>query len=60
MYIFCRVTGSCKCHRKRCALCLNVSEISTFTSPVTHETYNINHKFNYNSKCFIYLLTCEQ
>ena len=21
-----RVTGSCKCHRKRCAVCLNVSE----------------------------------
>ena len=41
-------------------MCLNVSETSTFTSSVTHETYKINHKFNCNSKCLIYLLTCKQ
>ena len=55
-----RVTGSCKCHGKRCAVCLNVNETSTFTSSVTHETYKINHKFDCNSKCLIYLLTCKQ
>ena len=53
------VTGSCKCHGKRCAVCLNVNETSTFTSSVTHETYKINHKFDCNSKCYIYLLTCK-
>ena len=38
-----RVTGSCKCHGKRCAVCRNVNEASTFTSSVTHETYKINY-----------------
>ena len=33
-----RVTGSCKCHGKRSAVCLNINETSTFTSSVTHET----------------------
>ena len=55
-----RVTGLCKCHGKRCALCLNVNETSTFTSSLTHETYKINHKFDCNSKCLIYLLSCKQ
>ena len=55
-----RVTGSCKCLGKRCVVYLNVSEISIFTSSVTHDTYKINHKFNCNSKCLIYLLTCKQ
>ena len=34
-----RVTGLCNCHGKRCAVCLNVNQISTFTKSVTHETY---------------------
>ena len=55
-----RVTGWFKCHGKRCAVCLNFNETSTFTSSVTHETYKINHKFDCNSKCLIYLLTCKQ
>ena len=55
-----RVTGTCKCHGKRCAVCLNVNETSTFTSSVTHEAYKINHKFDCNSKCLNYLLTCKQ
>ena len=33
-----RVTGSCKCHGKRYAMCLNFNETSTFTSSVTHGT----------------------
>ena len=36
-----RVTGSCKCRGKRCVVCLNVNETSTFTSSVTHETHKI-------------------
>ena len=55
-----RVTGSCKCHGKRCAVCLNVNETSTFTSSVTNETYKINHNFDCNNKCLIYLLTCKK
>ena len=55
-----RVTGSCRCHGKRCAVCPNINEKSTFTSSVPHEVYKINHKFDCNSKCLIYLLTCKQ
>ena len=55
-----RVTGSCKCHGKRSAMCLNLNETSTFTSSVTHETCKINHKFDCNSKCLIYPLTSKQ
>ena len=50
------VTGSCKCDGKR-AVYLNVNETSIFISSVTHETYKINHKFDCNTKCLIYLLT---
>ena len=51
------ITASCICHEKRCAVCLNINETSTFTSSVTHETYKINHKFDCYRKCLIYLLT---
>ena len=46
LYLMERVTGLCKCHGKRCEVCLNVNKTSTFTSSVTHETYKINHKFD--------------
>ena len=54
-----RTKGSFKCGSKRCDVCLNVNETSTFTSTVTGETYIINHKFNCNDKCLAYLLTCN-
>ena len=49
-----RVTGSYKCHGKRFAMCLNFNETSTFTSS------EINHTFDCNSKCLIYISTCKQ
>ena len=55
-----RVTGSCKCHGKHYAMCLNFNKTSTFISSVTHETYKISHKFDSNSNCLIYLLPCKQ
>ena len=60
LYSLERVTGSCKCHGKRYAMCLNFKEASNFTRSVTHETYKTNHKFDCNSKCLIYLLTWKQ
>ena len=54
-----RKTGSCKCKGNRCQVCLNVSETETFTSTVTHTLYKINHSFDCNDKCLIYLLTCK-
>ena len=54
-----RTKGSFKCGSKPCEVCLYVNETSTFASTVTGETYIINHKFNCNDKCLIYLLTCN-
>ena len=53
-YLLTRVTGSYKCSGKRCAVCVNINEISIFISTVTHETCKINHQFNCNNKCLIY------
>ena len=52
-----RVTGSCKCHGIRCAVCLNVNQTSPFISSVTHETCKTNHEFDFDSKFIIYFLT---
>ena len=59
MYPMERKAGSCKCKGNRCQVCLNVSETETFTSTVTHMSYKINHSFDCNDKCLIYLLTCK-
>ena len=55
-----RTVGSCKCYRKRCEVCDNVTETSTFTSTVTQNTYKINHQFNCSEKCLVYLLKCNK
>ena len=34
-----RTAGSCKCYGKRCEVCENVTETSTFTSTATQNTY---------------------
>ena len=54
-----RKTGSCKCNGNRCQVCLNVSEMGTVCSTVTHTSYKINHSFDGNDKCLIHLLTCK-
>ena len=41
-----RAVRSYKCDVKRCEVCINVDETSTFTSTVTRETYMINHRFD--------------
>ena len=55
-----RLVGSFKCSGKRCQICLNVTERKTFSSTVTKQEYKINHKFNCNNKCLIYLLACNK
>ena len=54
-----RVVGSMKCGKKRCEVCMNVSETNTFTSNVTGETSKINHKLTCDDNCLIYLLSCK-
>ena len=55
-----RTVGSYKCGGKRCEVCINVNETSTFTSTVTGETYIINHRFDCNERCLVYHLTCNK
>ena len=52
--------GTFKCNGKRCQVCINVTESNTFSSSVDKKEYVINHSFNCNDKCIIYLLTCSK
>ena len=54
-----RTVGSFKCNKPLREVCINVIETDTFTSTATAESFKINHKFNCDDKCFIYLLTCS-
>ena len=55
-----RKVGSCKCKGKRCEVCKNVLETDTFTCSNDQTTYKINHKFDCNEKCLVYLITCNK
>ena len=59
LYAWERKIGSSKCNSPRCLTCNNIQECNTFTSHVTKETFKINHRFNCNSKCLIYLFSCK-
>ena len=54
-----RVVGSFKFNKPRCLVCANVTETNTFTSRGTGKTYKINHKFDCDENCLVYLLTCK-
>ena len=41
----------------KCQTCLNVNEMDSVISSEAKEAYRINHCFNCNEKCFIFLLT---
>ena len=57
LYPLKRRVGSFKCGGRRCQLYLYLTEIETFTSTSTNQTYKINHEFNCNENSLIYLLT---
>ena len=54
-----RKVDSFKCKGKGCQTCLNVNETDSFASSLLKGEYKINHCFNCNKKCMIYLLTCK-
>ena len=54
-----RTVGSYKCGKKRCHVCDVISETDTFSSTVTGESFKINHKFNCNDQCLVYLATSK-
>ena len=55
-----KTVRSYKCGGKRCEVCINVNETSTFTSSATGQTYIINQKFDCNERSLVYLLTCNK
>ena len=55
-----RLVGSFKCNGKRCQVCMNVAESNTSSSSVDKKQYVINHSFNCNDKCILYLLTSNK
>ena len=54
-----RKVGSCGYGKKRCQVCINITETDSFTSASTSKTHTINHLFNCREKCLVYLLTCR-
>ena len=54
-----RKVGSSRCGNPRFQVCASVQVTDTFSSFVTKSAYKINHNFNCNSKCLIYLLSCK-
>ena len=58
LYPLRRTVGSCKCGKKR-EVCDMISETDTFSSTVISESFKINHKFNCNDKCLVYLATLK-
>ena len=43
------------CGKSRCETCSNIKQTDTFESFVTKKVYKINHSFNCNVECLIYL-----
>ena len=41
-----RFVGSKQCKKRRCKVCINVTETDTFSGPVTGKTFQINHEVN--------------
>ena len=60
LYLTKRTLGSFKCGGKRCEVCINDNETSTFNSTITEENYIIKHKFDCNERCLVYILTCNK
>ena len=49
----------CGCNKSKCQTCLNAKNTDVFQSFVTKESYKINHMFDCDSKCIIYLFSCK-
>ena len=54
-----RKVGCRGCGRFRCLVFKSISITEEFTSFTTKKTYKINHSFDCNDKCLIYLLSCK-
>ena len=56
VYLIMKKLGSAKCNSE---FFLDINEMDTLESSQTNEKCKINHSFNCNDKCSIYLLICK-
>lgn len=59
VYPVSRSVGSKGCGSKRCDVCKNMVDRDTFSSTIYQTEYRVNHKFDCNSKCVVYLISCK-
>ena len=52
-----RNVGCSECGNSRCYVCKSISITDEFNSFTTKKTYKINHSFDCNDNCLIYLLS---
>ena len=57
VYPLIREKGTFCCGKSRCETCCNIKQTDTYKSFVTKKVYKINHAFNCDSKCLIYLFS---
>ena len=60
LYLLERMVGSYKCKCKRCQVCNNIMEADSFTQSNDQTNLKINHRFDCNEKCLIYLIMCNR
>ena len=54
-----KTVGSHKFKSKQCQVCNNITEGSSFTCSNDQTNFTINHRFDCNRRCLIYLITCK-
>ena len=54
-----RKVGYRRCGSSRRQVCKSINITDEFTSFTTKKTHKINHSFDCNDKCLIYLLSCK-
>ena len=54
-----RNVGCRGCSSSMCQVCKSICITEEFTSFTTKITYKVNHSFDCNDKCFIYLMSCK-
>ena len=59
VYSLFREKGTFCCRKSRYETSCNVKQTDIFESFVTKKVYKINHSFNCDSKCSIYLFSCK-
>ena len=60
LYPLKRTVGSYKCKSKRCQVCNNITEADSFICSNDRTNFEINHRFDCNKGCFIYLIRCNR